>query len=208
MGCSASASVSHREEVVSAVSERKLIQLNLVRDEDKPFGLRLQRTSKGVLVQGINSGSVVLAWNEQHPSMQVSCGDRLVAVNGIKVDHSWTCWCSILLELRKHTVTILVAHLAQASLARPACGEEPDRLLPPNFLDSMAKHTADEYDDIVECCICLQELAPNTTVVQLPCKHAFHQGCAEKWLTQCPTFRFAKCPMCRQQLGTVRLAWP
>merc|ERR1719189_2759978 len=76
-----------------------------------------------------------------------------------------------------------------------------DHILPANFLDSMVKHTVAECD-IVECCICLEELDPDTMVVQLPCKHAFHRGCAETWLTRCPTFRFAKCPMCRQQLGT------
>jgi len=211
MGCSSSVSANYLGEIVSPVREPKLIQANFVRNEDGPLGLRLQHNSRGVIVQGVESDGTVSAWNAQHPSMQVSFGDRLVAVNGIKVDPSWTCWCSILLELRKHTVTIVVTRARAEDLLRlslpPRADEALDHLLPRNFLDSMEKHTAAECD-VVECCICLEELEPDTTVVQLPCKHAFHRGCAEKWLTRCPTFRFAKCPMCRQQLGTPPAVYP
>jgi len=191
---------------VGVVYEPQVIHVNFVRDDNKPLGLRLQLNNSGVLVRGIECDGVVSAWNEQHPSMQVCFGDKLVAVNGIQVDPSWKCWCSVLLELRKHTVTMVFTRaraedLLRFALTPPAGGEALDHLLPANFLDSMAKQTTAECD-VVECCICLEEMDADTTVVQLPCKHAFHRGCAETWLTQCPTFRFAKCPMCRQQLGT------
>merc|ERR550532_1278005 len=86
-------------------------------------------------------------------------------------------------------------------------GREMDQILPANFLDSMAKHTVAECG-IEEYCICLENLDPDTAVVQLPCKHTFHRGCAEKWLTRCPTFRFAKCPTCRQQLRKPSAQYP
>jgi len=211
MGTPLSASASCLVDAGISCAERKLVQVSFVRDEVKPLGLRLQHNGRGVFVRGIESDGFVSAWNEQHPSMQVLFGDRLVAVNGIQVDPSWTCWCSILLELRKHTVTMVVTRARAEDLLQlqlpPPTGEALDHLLPVNFLDSMAKHTAAECD-VVECCICLDELDPHTMVVQLPCKHAFHQGCAETWLTRFPTFRFAKCPMCRQQVGTPPTAYP
>jgi len=211
MGTQVPASASCLGETATAVAESEIVQVNLVRDEVKPLGLALQHDDKGIFVRGIESDGFVSAWNERHPTMQVLVGDRLVAVNGIQVDPSWTCWCSILLELRKHTVTMVVTRaraedLLQLSLLSPT-GEVLDHLLPMNFLDSMGKHTAVECD-VVECFICLEELDPHTTVVQLPCKHAFHRGCAETWLTRCPTYRFAKCPLCRQQVGTPPAAHP
>jgi len=190
---------------VDVVHEPKVIQVNFVRDESKPLGLRLQRNSRGILVRGIGCNGVVSAWNEEHPSMHVCFGDMLVAVNGIQVDPSWKCWCSILLEVRKNTVAMVFKRardedLLQYASVLVAAGDKQDHILPANFLDSMAKKAAE--CDVVECCICLEELDADITVVQLPCKHAFHQGCAETWLTRCPTFSYAKCPMCRQHIGT------
>jgi len=183
-----------------------LVQMSFLRNVDKPLGLGLRQTSRGVFVLSVESDGVVSAWNDEHPATKVSFGDKLVAVNGIQVDPSWTTWCSILLELRKHIVTMVVTRAQAEDLVHlfvpHPIGEAQDRLLPVNFLGSMAKRTAVECN-VVECCICLEELDPDSAVVQLPCKHAFHQRCAETWLTRCPTFRFAKCPMCRQQLPDV-----
>jgi len=205
--CSSSAAAGSPAEDVSAFPGPQFFQVTCVRDEEKPLGLQLQHNRKGgVFVRGIESDGIVSAWNEQHPSMQVSLGDRLVAVNGIQMDPSWGTWCSILLELRKHKVAMVFARARAEDLSRLTTIPCPpvdwmDQILPANFLDSMVKHTVAECD-IVECCICLEELDPDTTVVQLPCKHAFHRGCAETWLTRCPTYRFARCPTCRQQLVT------
>eukprot|EP00419_Tripos_fusus_P027109 CAMPEP_0172715986 /NCGR_PEP_ID=MMETSP1074-20121228/67860_1 /TAXON_ID=2916 /ORGANISM="Ceratium fusus, Strain PA161109" /LENGTH=225 /DNA_ID=CAMNT_0013540619 /DNA_START=59 /DNA_END=733 /DNA_ORIENTATION=+ len=188
----------------SSVFEAKLVHASFARNEDKPLGLRLEHDSNGVLVRGILPETTVSAWNEQNSSLQVLPGDRVVSVNGVEVDPSWTCWCSILSELRKDTVNIVTSRgraedLLQLELP-PAKGEAVDQLLPANFLDSMTIHTAAECEG-AECCICLEYLETDT-VVQLPCNHTFHRRCAETWLAKCPTFRFAKCPVCRQQVLT------
>jgi len=43
-----------------------------------------------------------------------------------------------------------------------------------------------------ECGVCLVKLEPHARVVQLPCKHGFHEACISKWLTQCKN----TCPLC------------
>mmetsp|Transcript_103229 Transcript_103229/g.200027 ORF Transcript_103229/g.200027 Transcript_103229/m.200027 type:complete len:213 (+) Transcript_103229:147-785(+) len=198
MGCSSSALAWH------VVPGAKLVHITFTRNEDKPLGFRLEHDSGGILVRGILPQTMISAWNEQNPSSQVLVGARLVSVNGIDVDPSWSCWCSILSELRKNTVNMVITRGQTEILWRralpPPRDEALDHILPTNFLDSMTLHTAAECD-AAECCICLEDLRPDA-VVQLPCKHAFHRTCAETWLTQCPTFRFAKCPMCRQQVWT------
>jgi hypothetical protein len=46
-----------------------------------------------------------------------------------------------------------------------------------------------------ECCVCMEDLL-SIESVYLPCQHAFHQTCAERWAKSCeeePT-----CPVCRR----------
>jgi len=43
-----------------------------------------------------------------------------------------------------------------------------------------------------ECGVCLMPFAPDVPVAKLPCEHAFHVACIEKWLTQCKN----SCPIC------------
>jgi hypothetical protein len=46
------------------------------------------------------------------------------------------------------------------------------------------------------CAICLDEMQ-QTPVRELPCKHAFHQGCVEEWLVE----RSGSCPCCKADVG-------
>jgi len=46
---------------------------------------------------------------------------------------------------------------------------------------------------VTQCCICINDVDPDETLVQLPCKHAFHTLCAARWLTQS---RHGTCPLC------------
>eukprot|EP00929_Paragymnodinium_shiwhaense_P119581 TRINITY_DN91486_c0_g1_i2.p1 TRINITY_DN91486_c0_g1~~TRINITY_DN91486_c0_g1_i2.p1 ORF type:complete len:264 (+),score=42.41 TRINITY_DN91486_c0_g1_i2:80-871(+) len=48
-----------------------------------------------------------------------------------------------------------------------------------------------------ECGVCLADFDPTLRVVQLPCKHAFHQACISKWLTQCKD----TCPLCSASIS-------
>lgn len=51
-----------------------------------------------------------------------------------------------------------------------------------------------------ECGVCLGCLAE--PVVQLPCRHAFHQACISRWLTQCKN----ACPLCSASIDLSRTA--
>lgn len=187
------------------------VQAELVRIGGGPLGIRLQHGSGGVLVRDVDEHGVVGAWNAQHPSMKVSSGDRIIAVNSVPVDTSWASWCAVLAELRKNTVRLVLSPgpaedtPADGALSnREESWSSLDHLLPEDFMDTMARCTARECQ-VNECSICLEELDPDSTVVQLPCQHAFHPRCAESWLTQCPTVKCATCPMCRQRMAPLQM---
>jgi hypothetical protein len=56
-------------------------------DGDK-LGIGVLWRSNGKLAVQSVTGGIVQAWNEKHPKEQVSCGDRLIGVNGIYDDPS------------------------------------------------------------------------------------------------------------------------
>mmetsp|Transcript_32649 Transcript_32649/g.63058 ORF Transcript_32649/g.63058 Transcript_32649/m.63058 type:complete len:226 (+) Transcript_32649:177-854(+) len=187
------------------------VQAELVRVGGGPLGIRLQHGAGGVLVRDIDEHGVVGAWNAQHPSMKVCSGDRVIAVNSVPVDNSWASWCAILAELRKNSVRLVLSPgPVEESPADRAFGTREDswasldHLLPEDFMDTMARYTAKQCQ-VTECSICLEELDPESLVVQLPCSHAFHPRCAESWLTQCPTVKCATCPMCRHHMAPLQM---
>merc|ERR1719188_2684613 len=50
-----------------------------------------------------------------------------------------------------------------------------------------------------QCAICIDDIQPDETLVQLPCGHAFHALCAARWLTQAGKHSRGKrqcCPLC------------
>lgn len=178
------------------------VHVTLNRDGTIPLGLRLTRDRHGIITRGIDEGSAQERWNTQHPGMEVGRGDRILSVNDVPVDCTWSGWCDILAEFRKHTVTVVVAR----NLSRPRRQGplEPsvalDHLLPDGFLDGLPRNLKGACNRGDECAICLEALEDGSDAVVLPCKHAFHHGCAERWLTQCPTYRYARCPTCRTQI--------
>lgn len=48
----------------------------------------------------------------------------------------------------------------------------------------------------VICSICQCALAGEESVLQLPCKHDFHEGCVSQWLRQYSK----KCPVCKTEV--------
>jgi len=60
-----------------------------------------------------------------------------------------------------------------------------------NLVDSLPRVVAGDVG-CAECGVCLQPVEANSRVVQLPCRHAFHEKCISKWLTQCKN----TCPLC------------
>ncbi|KAL6754614.1 hypothetical protein V8C86DRAFT_1812096, partial [Haematococcus lacustris] len=55
------------------------------------------------------------------------------------------------------------------------------------------EYAACEPDDT--CSVCLDSMASGEEVMQLPCRHCFHEGCITPWLEQHDV-----CPMCRCKL--------
>ena len=115
------------------------VQLQLQRQNDQPLGLRLGWSRSGdrmiLLIVGIFAHSCVSDWNEQHPSMNLAVGDRVVTINEIQVDPAWEIWCSIMAELRQQTINIMVIR-ARAEYAPPN-GEHIDVLQSSILFDSM-----------------------------------------------------------------------
>ena len=48
-----------------------------------------------------------------------------------------------------------------------------------------------------DCIICFEEFQPNNSVIQLDCKHLYHEACIRRWGKMNPT-----CPTCRQIIPT------
>lgn len=60
-----------------------------------------------------------------------------------------------------------------------------------NFVDGLPRLLGRDCSS-TECGVCLGGLDPDSLVVELPCKHTFHDACITKWLTQCKN----TCPIC------------
>jgi hypothetical protein len=53
--------------------------------------------------------------------------------------------------------------------------------------------------EVYQCTICIEDVNPDESLVQLPCGHAFHALCAARWLTQAGKHASGKrqcCPIC------------
>uniref|UniRef100_A0A453AFX2 RING-type E3 ubiquitin transferase n=2 Tax=Aegilops tauschii TaxID=37682 RepID=A0A453AFX2_AEGTS len=44
-----------------------------------------------------------------------------------------------------------------------------------------------------ECCVCLSRIRAGEATRRLPCEHAFHRDCVDRWLALCKR----TCPLCR-----------
>ena len=59
------------------------------------------------------------------------------------------------------------------------------------------------------CAICHDDFHDGVELRLLPCSHAFHCGCIDKWLYDCGTSRPARpvaCPLCNAKLDTAKAA--
>jgi len=202
MGCATSAESVVPQSVVARANENYVqVHAELTRVAGGPLGMRVHHCGSMFLVSDIDEHGVVAAWNAQHPSMKVSRGDRIIAVNSVPVHNPQV---EVLKELRKNTVRLVLSPRPAEDTRAFLREHSSDHLLPEDFMDTMVRCNTGECQAI-KCCICLEELDPESTVVQLPCRHAFHPQCAESWLTRCPTVKRAKCPMCRQCMAPLQM---
>ncbi|KAG1879250.1 hypothetical protein F4604DRAFT_1579415 [Suillus subluteus] len=67
-----------------------------------------------------------------------------------------------------------------------------------NSLEEYAKDGRVATNCVDRCLICLDDYVPDDDLRVLSCKHAFHQGCVDKWLqtgrNNCPACRTKVCP--------------
>lgn len=66
----------------------------------------------------------------------------------------------------------------------------------PSILLLDARRNLAAPEETLECSICMCEVEDNERVRVLSCKHAFHVGCIDPWVTQ----KNSICPLCRKNL--------
>jgi len=47
------------------------------------------------------------------------------------------------------------------------------------------------------CCVCISACRDGDDIRRLPCGHAFHRDCVDRWLARCRR----TCPLCRLHIG-------
>lgn len=80
---------------------------------------------------------------------------------------------------RRHT--IVANHRPKARMTRKQVLKLPKRSFKPEDADET-------------CCICLDDYARGDTILTLPCKHYFHEGCIRPWLQD----EQRLCPICKR----------
>lgn len=169
----------------------------------------------GAVVLTMSGRGLVADWNSLNPTKQVCVGHIIIETNG--VGGYW----DMLDELShpgKHTLRILrvppnenwqgeISRLAQAfqrdgasdvmiGLRLPACmrGDSTSEDTALQVRDFTCLRSVRACDvDVDQCCICLEALKPTARLVQLPCRHSFHNVCAARWLSQNERHT---CPLC------------
>lgn len=68
----------------------------------------------------------------------------------------------------------------------PKCNTAPQGLV-----DRLERVSSEDLG-VAQCRICFEDVEPHEHLMRLPCRHAFHQACAERWLTQ----HRRHCPLC------------
>lgn len=179
-------------------------------------GASLGNTSTGAVIFSIQEGGILDRWNKSNPSLVMRPGFVIEEVNGT------TGYWNVLEEMRKTgNLTIKVTtqppadagpkwfeeieEMARSMEAQATKGPFMLRLQPQDPSDtntnkfSALPSVRASACDIDQCAICLEDVAPNETLVQLPCNHAFHALCAARWLAQTMPRASRKrqcCPLC------------
>lgn len=63
-------------------------------------------------------------------------------------------------------------------------------------INKMKIHKHIKNDD-TKCAICFDELETNDEILDIQCKHLFHNACITKWLTE----NSYKCPLCKEKVA-------
>jgi hypothetical protein len=179
-------------------------------------GASLGNTNTGAVIFSIQEGGILDKWNKANPQHVMRPGFIIQEVNGVRG------YWNVLEEMRKPGQLVLkvtsippadagphwfqeITDMAR-SMEQQACkGPFMLRLQPqdPNATNRNTFSTLPSVKasqcGVDQCAICLDDVQPNETLVQLPCQHAFHALCAARWLAQTANRKGGKqqcCPLC------------
>ncbi|KAM0915507.1 hypothetical protein ACQ4PT_010805 [Festuca glaucescens] len=91
-----------------------------------------------------------------------------------------------------HVVALLSAALSGGAVGKVA--EEQCRLC--------IRHDDHHHSTSAGCCVCISRFRDGEEIRRLPCGHAFHRVCVDRWLALCRR----TCPLCRLHVGGVAAA--
>jgi len=205
----------------------KRLTVPLHKGQGDTVGVTLGSARTGAVIYRIQEGGAIDRWNKSNPGLVLRPGFIIEEVNG--VNGYWN-----LLEVLRSAEMLVcrvsteppptasagwfdeAADIAKRIDNTPTKGPFMLRLRPegpeqgqaerrPEFSSLPAVQAGDAGID--RCAICLQDVAPHESLVQLPCKHAFHDLCAARWLAQTSFYRSGdrrqSCPLCcRRMVGT------
>lgn len=193
--------------------------MRLIRREGDILGAALGDTDKGAVIINIQEGGLLDAWNEANQSPRLFPGLIITEVNGVRG------YWGIVEELEGPLELNLRISAQPPKRAGPtwfedvaAMGRSLEKqrgkggggwssfMFPLQQEGPGARSHFSSLPNVVagdccvdQCAICLDDVAPDETLVQLKCKHAFHPKCAARWLTQCRGKRQC-CPLCCQRV--------
>lgn len=95
-----------------------------------------------------------------------------------------------------YTITFLLSLICLLSTLIIFLTDPTPHLFPKKKLKYLALEEFEMGKYNETCGICLENFRPKEEVRVLPCKHAFHKQCVDKWITE----RLSCCPFCKRQV--------
>jgi len=186
--------------------------------EGDVLGAALGKTDTGAVILNIREGGLLDDWNEANPWHRLYPGLIITEVNGS------TGYWDILGELQRPGLLSIrvsaeppwnagpnwfqeITEMGKTLQETTWGGNRPFmvRLQQDGVGDQFASLPTVRAGDcgVDQCAICMDDVAPDESLVQLPCRHAFHALCAARWLTQPGGHSRGKrqrCPLCCQKV--------
>jgi len=191
--------------------------LHLFKRQGDVLGAGLGNTDKGAVIFNIQENGLLDGWNKAQLLSPLRPGLIITEVNGVMG------YWNILEELRRPGVLDMKVSAEPPSNAGPNWFQQIAdmgkvleaqegkssiilRLQPqePNKKDQFSSFPSVRAGDcgVDQCAICIDDVGPDESLVQLPCRHAFHALCAARWLSEGSRQSQKRqcCPLCCQKV--------
>ena len=152
--------------------------------------LAIHQHIEGIVITALDSSGAVEAWNESFQSAaeghsgKIQVGHVILVVNGFR-DHR-----NMKQQLETSESVELQICRVRNDLQDWALKVSEQRQL---AIDAVAQKAPGMSDQEEACCICHEQM--RAKVVQLPCRHHFHESCIKRWL-----LTGNRCPLCNYEL--------